>query len=260
MITETTDLRAQLRDRLKRSEPALGTMVKIADIAVIDMLHSAGYHFVVVDAEHSQLDDESVLRLLRFADVRGIAALLRVSTLDTGFVNRALEAGAAGIQLSNVTSRAQVEALIDATRYAPVGRRSISLGHARADYGRTGVAEYLRRETAQPPILVLQIESPDLRDPLSDIVDGVDVAFHGPTDMSVALGLNGSTDHETYRIERDRLTEAARERSVATGSWISAATALAECVERGERYVAIGSDIQVLARGLREQIEPGGTP
>jgi 2-keto-3-deoxy-L-rhamnonate aldolase RhmA len=251
MTSDVTELRAGLRARLAGVDPALGTMVKIDDFSVLDIARSAGFDFVVIDGEHSQLGDSGISRMLRYALALRLPAMLRVATLDTGDVNRALEAGAVGIQLSNVTSRKQVDQLIAATRYAPGGVRSISLAHPGADHSGTPIADYLEHEATQPPLLVVQIESPHLLDPLEGIIAGVDVAFHGPTDMSVALGLGGATDHQAYVRERVRLGDAALKAHVATGSWIADAATLRACIDRGERYVAIGSDLQVLGKGLR---------
>ncbi|OFV73836.1 HpcH/HpaI aldolase family protein [Rhodococcus erythropolis] len=251
MTVDRIELRAGLRARLVGSEPALGTMVKIDDFSVLDIARRAGLDFVVIDGEHSQLGDSGISRMLRYALALGLPALLRIASLEPGIINRALESGAAGIQLSNVNSRRQVVELIDATRYAPGGTRSIGLAHPGAGHGTIPIADYLEEEAAQPPLVVVQIESPHLLDPLADIIVGVDVAFHGPTDMSVALGLHGSTDHADYREERRRLDAAAMRASVPIGSWIADPGELGECIARGERYVAIGSDLQILGKGLR---------
>lgn len=251
MTSDVAEIRAGLRSRLAGADPALGTMVKIDDFSVLDIARSAGFDFVVIDGEHSQVGDSGISRLLRYSLALRLPAMVRMAALDPGVVNRALEAGAVGIQLSNVNSRKQVDDLIDATRYAPGGTRSISLAHPGADHGGTPIADYLDDEAKQPPLLVVQIESPHLLDPLDDIIAGVDVAFHGPTDMSVALGLGGATDHEAYLRERLRLGDAALKASVPTGSWISDPSAIGTCADRGERYIAIGSDLQILGKGMR---------
>ncbi|PZT90985.1 MAG: hypothetical protein DI630_30070 [Gordonia sp. (in: high G+C Gram-positive bacteria)] len=251
MTSDVVEVRAGLRARLAGAVPALGTMVKIDDFSVLDIARSAGFDFVVIDGEHSQLGDRGISRMLRYALALRLPALVRMAALDPGAVNRVLEAGAVGIQLSNVDARSQVDDLVNATRYAPGGTRSISLAHAVADHGGTPIADYLDDEARQPPLLVVQIESPHLLDPLDEIIVGVDVAFHGPTDMSVALGLGGSTDSQAYLRERLRLGDAALKAAVPTGSWISDPAALGACIDRGERYIAIGSDLQVLGKGLR---------
>jgi 4-hydroxy-2-oxoheptanedioate aldolase len=177
-----------------------GLFVKLAATEVIDVAARCGADFVVVDLEHSQLSEADALRLVRHAAAIGLPAFVRVPVLDRGQVNRLLEAGARGIQLSSVRSVAQVEALRAATRYAPAGTRSISLAHPGAGYGEVSLAEYLAAQQADPPELVAQIETADTDDPLADILAaGADVAFVGMTDLSVDLGLDGARVRE--RVE-----------------------------------------------------------
>jgi 4-hydroxy-2-oxoheptanedioate aldolase len=165
--------------------------VKLGATEVLDIAARSGLDFVVVDLEHSQLSEADGLRLARHAAAIGLPALARLPELDRGAVNRLLEAGAHGIQLSTVRSVAQVEALRAATRYAPEGNRSISLAHPGAAYGGVPLGDYLEGEALSPPELVVQIETAETDDPLPDVLAaGADVAFVGTTDLSVDLGLD----------------------------------------------------------------------
>jgi 4-hydroxy-2-oxoheptanedioate aldolase len=79
-----------------------GIFLKLPATDVVDLAADAGFDFVVVDLEHSQLADVDAFRLVRHAYAIGFPALVRIATLDRGLVNRLLEAGAAGIHLSTV--------------------------------------------------------------------------------------------------------------------------------------------------------------
>jgi 4-hydroxy-2-oxoheptanedioate aldolase len=185
-----------LRPRNRRK----GLFVKLCATEVLDIAARSGLDFVVVDLEHSQLSEADGLRLVRHAAATGLAANVRVPELDRGAVNRLLEAGARGIQLSTVRSVAQVRALRDATRYAPHGNRSVSLAHPGAAYGEIALADYLEAQAAAPPELVVQIETGTTDDPLDEILAaGADVAFVGTTDLSVDVGLDAARVRE--RVE-----------------------------------------------------------
>src|SRR5690348_9590887 len=119
-----------------RERRIVGTFVKLPALESIDLC-AAALDFCVVDHEHSQLAETDVLRLVRHASALGFPAVVRIPEVDRGLVNRLLEAGAAGLQLSSVRRAAEVRALRDAALYAPGGRRSISLAHPRAGYGAT---------------------------------------------------------------------------------------------------------------------------
>ena len=178
---------SSLREAL-RSRRLAGTFLKLPALETVEIA-AAELDFAVVDLEHSQLSDADALRLARHAWAIGFPVVVRMHELDRSLVNRLLEAGAAGIQLSTVRRAADVEALRAACLYAPGGTRSISLSHPGARYGATALGDYLAEQ--EPPLLVAQIETATTDDSLETIfAAGVDVAFVGVTDLSVDLGLD----------------------------------------------------------------------
>src|SRR5438552_2729161 len=84
-----------------------GTFVKLPALEVIEIV-APQLDFAVVDLEHSQLSEGDGLRLVRHAHVLGFPVLVRIPAVDRGLVNRVLEAGAGGIQLSTVVRAEQL--------------------------------------------------------------------------------------------------------------------------------------------------------
>ena len=154
---------SSMREALQDGRRLRGTFVKLPSVEVVEMAAGA-LDFAVVDLEHSQLAEGDALRLLHHAWALGFPAVLRVPELDRGLVNRALEAGAAGIQLSSVRSAVDVHELRDACLYAPQGTRSVSLAHSLAAFGGTTLNDYLASVAA--PLVVIQIETAETDDPL----------------------------------------------------------------------------------------------
>jgi 4-hydroxy-2-oxoheptanedioate aldolase len=193
-----------------------GLFVKLPTSEVIDLIAASGFDFAVIDLEHSQLSEAGARALVRHARAMSFPALVRLPEVDRGAVNRLLEAGAAGIQLSTVRTVSEVRALRDATRYAPEGTRSISLAHPEAGYGAVSLEDYLRSAEAHPPLIVAQIETAETLDPLEEILAaGVDVAFLGLTDLSVDVGL----DSARVRARVDDVAAAAEHAGVALGAF-----------------------------------------
>lgn len=244
-------LRRRLRAALTTAEPTVGTFVKFASPDVIELAEAAGFAFVVVDLEHSTLTEQNAVDLVRHADACGLPALVRVPEVDAAAVNRLLEAGAAGIQLSMLTRVAQTRALVAATRFAPVGRRSVSLANRAARFGAVPLARFLRAEQDDPPVLVGQIETA-WTDPLPDLIAALDVCFVGSTDLAVDLGL--PADPTVLRAAVDRVREAARSAAVAFGGWVPARAAAADLGLGDADYLVVGSDLQMLAAALRAAV------
>lgn len=204
---------SRLAEALRQNRRVRGTFVKLPSVDVIEIAAQT-LDFAVVDLEHSQLSEADALRLVRHAWVLDFPLLVRVHELDRGLVNRVLEAGAAGIQLSSVRRAAEVRELRDACLYAPEGSRSVSLAHSLASFGATPLAEYLAG--IEPPLLVIQIETRTTADPLGDLLAaGADVAFVGMTDLAVEYEL----DAERVRARVDEIAAAASAAGVTLGGF-----------------------------------------
>ena len=222
-----------------------GLFVKLPALESVELVAASPLEFAVVDLEHSQLSESDALRLVRHARVLGLRALVRIPTVDRGLVNRLLEAGAAGLQLSTVRTVTQVDGLRSAMRYAPEGARSISLAHPLAGYGGAPLPDYLARCRAAPPLLVAQIETATTDDPLEDILRaGVDVAFIGTMDLSVDLGLDSSRCEA--RIAE--IADAAANAGVTLGAF--------GLNDPRVEYDIVGSDVALLRTAIQRAADP----
>jgi len=225
---------SSLRERLQGGR-VVGTFVKLPALESVDIC-AASLDFCVVDYEHSQLSEADVLRLVRHAGAIGFPAVVRIPEVDRGLVNRLLEAGAAGIQLSSVRRVAEVEELVSAAAYAPDGSRSISLAHPQARYGGVPLGDYL--SSAEAPLIVIQLETRETEDPPADLCRaGADVAFLGLTDLLVDCGL----DEESAAARVDELAAAVAEAGIALGGFGA---------EERFRYSVVSSDVALLREAV----------
>jgi 4-hydroxy-2-oxoheptanedioate aldolase len=225
---------SSVRDRLAERQ-LKGTFVKLPAVEVIEIV-AAELDFAVVDLEHSQLTEGDCLRLVRHAYVLGFPVLVRIPSVDRGVINRVLEAGAAGLQLSTVLRVDDVAAARAAAEYAPQGTRSISLSHPLAKYGGVGLDAYVRAQEA--PLIVAQIETMTTEDPLEEILGaGPDVAFVGVTDITVDAGL----DRVRAQGRVDEILEAAAAAGVAAGGFGD---------DERFRYAVVSSDVSLLQQAV----------
>lgn len=250
MTLDCHAMRRRLREAL-RSGPVVGTFVKLPVPDLMVVLAAAEIDFVVVDLEHSTLSQAEAIDLVRSAVAADLPALVRLPSVDAGLVNRLLEAGAAGIQLSMLSTLDQRRALVDATRFAPHGRRSISLANPAAAFGAVPPHELVRLDHQDPPVLVGQVETAQT-DPLDELLAGLDVAFVGTTDLAVDLG--ESAGAEALRAAVDAVRAAASGLGIGFGGWVAARGLVDDMGLADARYVVVSSDLQVLASGLRRLV------
>ncbi|HJQ50833.1 MAG TPA: aldolase/citrate lyase family protein [Gaiellaceae bacterium] len=230
MAGALSSLRGRLRDgRL------VGTFVKLPALESVEIC-AQSLDFCVVDYEHSQLSEADVLRLVRHSAAIDFAAVVRIPEVDRGLVNRLLEAGAAGIQLSSARRVDEVRALASAVAYAPDGSRSISLAHPQARYGAVPLREYL--VSSESPLVVIQLETRETDDPPVELCRaGADVAFLGLTDLLVDCAL----DEAAATARADELAGAVREAGIALGGFGT---------EERFRYAVVSSDVALLREAV----------
>lgn len=246
------DRRRALRAELAAGRQVVGTFVKLPTPDAVELAAVAGCDFVVVDLEHSTLTEADAIGLVRHADVYGLAALVRVPHVDAALIARLLENGAAGVQLSMLQTAAQAAELLAATRFAPVGARSVSLANRVAGFGATPLADFLAAEAQDPPLLVGQIET-RVAEPWPGVVADLDVVFIGTTDLSVSLGLPPAPE---LTAVVDEVRAAATAAGAAFGGWAATRSAAAGLGLGAAGYLVVGSDLQILASGLRAALAP----
>jgi 4-hydroxy-2-oxoheptanedioate aldolase len=231
-----------LRNELRRPRALRGIFVKLPDPAVVEIA-AVTQHFIVVDLEHSSLTEGDAIALVRHASALRFPALVRVATSERERINRLLEAGATGIQLSSVESGEDLAKLSSAMRYAPEGTRSISLAHRAARYGAADLGSYVAESAADPPIVVAQLET-DLSDELlRDVLDQrPDVGFIGPTDLLVSVGLDRGLLRERLMGYADAITSA----GIALGGF--------RLSDDRVRFDVHHSDLQLLSSGLARTV------
>ena len=163
---------------------------------------------------------------------------MRLPEIDKGLVNRLLEAGAAGIQLSMVRRAAQIDELRAACRYPPHGRRSISLGHAAAAFGRSSLGDYLASQ-GEGPLVVAQIETAATDEPLDAVLAArPDVVFVGRTDLTADLEL----DEGRVLVRVEEIAAAAERAGVPLGA--------VAMDDPRVRYYVVGADLGLLAKAV----------
>lgn len=220
----------------------IGTFLKLPALEGVEIA-AANLDFAVVDLEHSQLGELEARCLIRHARALGFPTVVRVASADAERINRLLEAGAAGIQLSMVRRAESVRGLQAATQYAPRGSRSISLAHSSAGYGAVGLRDFLLSQ-GDGPLVIAQIETATTDDSLQEIAAArPDVLFVGPLDLTVDLG------HDAERV-RSRVAEIA---AVAADAGVPlGGTGVGE---HEVRYEVIGSDIALLRAAMTGMVQ-----
>lgn len=234
-----------MKSRIRADAPLIGSFVSVAHPAVVEILAGAGFEFVCIDSEHGVFDPRDVEDMIRAGDAAGVPVLVRVPGVGPE-IGRALDSGAAGVIVPRVESAADAVACVAAVNYPPHGTRGAGPGRA-SGYGRA-LGAYLG-EANDLVACIVQIETQAGLDNLEEIlaVDGVDLVFIGPGDLSVSLGVPGGTaPHEAAIL---RIHEAATARDIPTGIFTMTADDAHAWGAHGIGFFLVAGDLVFLASG-----------
>lgn len=189
----------EVRRKLGAGQEVYGLFCSIPAPQLVEMIGCAGYDFVILDSEHTLVDPQQLENLIRAAEAVGLTPFVRVPEADPGAILRALDAGAMGVVVPHVRSRADVDAAIRAARYAPQGMRSLNGGRV-PGFGRIELTEYIRRANAEV-MVVAMIEDAAGVDDLPAILagGGVDLVLEGAADLPQSYGVPWQTRHPLVR-------------------------------------------------------------
>jgi len=243
------------KDRLRANpSPSFGTWVSSSSVVVVDALKDAGFDWFVIDTEHAQVNPETVAALVAVIAGSGRIPLVRVGSVDQYRIKQALDAGAHGVLAPLVNTPDDARAVVRFAKYPPDGVRGAAAAAA-SRYGRE-LSTYLR--TANAATLVgVQIETREALDHLEEIaaVEGVDLLFVGPQDLTLSLGLGDDRTNPRVREAMRRVVAVCRSHGLVPGTLAVSAAEKRAAVEMGFQFIALASDVRFLLEGARAFLE-----
>ena len=260
--------RGRLRARLAAGEATLGTFVGAASPVTAEACAAAGVEWLVLDLEHGSGGEEQVREVIPAAGAYGVPTVVRVESGARIRIGRVLDLGAAGVMLPRMDTAEEVGQAVQHLRYPPAGDRGVATYNRACRFGLDPGA--LARANAEV-LGVVQVESASAVEQVDQIaaIDGVDVLFVGPQDLSHNLGVPFQLQSPAYLAAVERVRGAAERHGKACGLLVGDGAAAAARHAEGWRFVAIGSDATLLAAAVGAELArarrpapatPGGSP
>ena len=242
------------RERCADGKMTVGTFCAIPHPVAIEVTAAAGVDFICIDWEHAQISRERIEDLVRAADVHRVPAIIRVPGHAPESIATALDAGAAGVLVPRVSTAEQARAAVQATRYPPLGARGVGPGRAAA-YGYR-IPDYLAAANKNL-LLAIQVETADGLANIDAIagVDGVDVIFIGPGDLSVSIDAMGPTGADKLNVAIRTIAKAALSADRTVGIFRPSPDDIGTWTSAGVRFFLLASDTMFLGAGIAAGME-----
>lgn len=212
-----------------------------------EILGRAGFDWIVIDTEHAPNELPGVLAQLQALAVSDAAPVVRLAWNDQVLTKRMLDIGVQSLLVPFVETEADARRAVRHTRYPPDGVRGVATNHRANQFGR--IQGYLA--TAADEICVLvQIESAAGIENLDAIaaVEGIDGIFVGPSDLAASLGHLGNPAHPDVEAAIVAVHRRATRAGKPTGILAPIDADAHRYIELGFTFVAVGSDLSLLAR------------
>ncbi|MBO9608198.1 MAG: aldolase [Paenibacillaceae bacterium] len=229
----------RIRTMLRQGEVPIGCFVGIYSPAIVEMAGWAGFDYVVIDNEHGAFGWDQVEEMIRAAELTGLVPIVRVPDGGATSVLKALDRGAAGIHVPQINTREEAEAVVAAAKFPPLGRRGAAYSVRSARYGIDQGSGYLHRSN-DDGFVAVHIETPEAVRNIDGILDaGVDLAFIGPTDLSVSAGYPDDPQHPALLKMMDEVLAACTRKGVPVGIMAGDADAMRRRKAWGARYISV---------------------
>jgi len=242
---------SSLKRKLRSGEIALGTWITINHPDIVDALSELPLDWLVFDMEHAPLeisDAEILLMPLRGSD---ISPIIRVPWNDMVIIKRALDIGAEGILVPWINSREEAERAVSYASYPPRGLRGVGPRRA-VRYGQRSFLDYYENFEKNERIIMVQVETRKALENLDEILStpGIDVAYVGPMDLSVSLGIPMRFSDARFQDALKNVRDACERHGVTPGIHAFSPEQAQEFISQGFRFVALMSDIGLMRRSL----------
>jgi 4-hydroxy-2-oxoheptanedioate aldolase len=217
------------------------------------MVGVAGLDFVIIDMEHASFSTGEVADLIAWIHAGEVAPFVRVPQIEYHLIARVLDAGALGVMVPNVKTGAEARLIVDAVKYAPLGKRGAGIGGALTSFRTETPAEFIDYSNRNTTI-ICQIESVEGLENLDEIAStpGVDILWVGHTDLSLSMGIPGQFQDQRFLDALAQVAATAQKHGCKAGIQPGNAEQARQWMDIGYNVISYSSDYAIYLRALTE--------
>lgn len=245
----------RLRTALAARVPTFGVIVTMPSVQVVQTLASAGVDWIIIDMEHSAIGLDAAHAMIAATAGTPLVPLVRLPWSHPWQAKTVLDLGAMGVAFPMICSASQAREAVRSVRYPPDGERLWGPFYAPMKTGQS-MAEYIATAN-QSVAAIVTIEHPDAIACIDEIlaVPGIDVAFIGPGDLAMALGIPGQFEHPLFRQAVADAEAGILRSASALGGVARTPEQARQMLERGYRAIVFGFDWMLLQQSASRFIE-----
>ncbi len=243
-----------IKDRLARGELVMavgvGRLMHHNLIQIIGI--QGGFHALWFDHEHVGFSIENLEVATLAARSQGLDNFVRIAPTDYALVTRCLESGGGGIMAAQVFTAEQAEEIVRWTKFHPRGNRGLNTGGWDGQFATIPPAEFCEKANRET-FVAIQIETEQSVVECDAIaaIDGVDLLFVGPSDLSQSLGVTGDFFNQKCIDAIDRVSVACEKHGKHWGAVTVSPEHADMLIEKGCKLLSPTSDSKIVNMGVQ---------
>ncbi|KAF8837812.1 Phosphoenolpyruvate/pyruvate domain-containing protein [Paxillus ammoniavirescens] len=260
-----------LTQAFKAAKPAFGAWITLPGVINARTVAQSSSHlsWVMIDCEHGltslQPGAAESIQAITGLGSNAPSAIVRIPatgiSTGTGWqIKYALDAGARGVLVPMVSNADKAREIVSDSRFPPGGRRGFGSPFTQGTWGITAT-EYLQSANDRVTVMV-QIETKEGVSNVEEIaaVDGIDVLFIGPYDLSLTLGYPTPSPDPHPEVEKviQQILKAAHSKGKKCAIFCTSGTQSYKRAQEGFDMINVtidsGAMIESISRNLEDAI------
>lgn len=242
MINQIRNVRKKLGE-----EAIYGVFSKTCDPGIIECMGHNNFDFVILDLEHGPNTVQTMQNLIRAAELSEILPIVRIKEGVESVIGEVLDIGAGGIQIPQVTTAEMAKHYVELSKFAPLGKRGVCRFVRAAHYSSMDRKQYF--DEANESIIIAQIEGDEAIQNIDEIieVEGIDIIFLGPYDLSQSLGVPGEIEHPLVVEKLNEIIERCNQKGKCVGIFADTIEQGRNWIAKGVKYMAYSVDMGIMS-------------
>lgn len=246
-----------LKERIQSGEAVHGCWINLGSLVSAEIIGHAGFDWVLIDLEHGAGDYTIMYNQLQILAGTPTTSFVRIDNTVRPNVQHILDAGACGIMFPQIQTPEEADLAVRMMYYPPRGIRGMAKMVRATSFGQQ--ANVYFNSLKETIVGIIQIETLNSINHIDDIaaIDGVDVLFVGPNDLSLALDVFGQLDHPLYQQAIKEVARAARKYNKSAGVLLldGKENEYNMYYQLGYRFLACGADGSFVAKGASDMVK-----
>lgn len=248
-------MRNILKEKLKENKSIIGPFMKLPSPAVVEIIGTAGFDYAIIDCEHGPLDMLKAEEMIRSAHLSNLGAVIRVSENNPVLISRALDIGADAVQIPQISCKEEAVEAVKAAKFQPLGERGVCRYVRAAGYSSVVKSEYFSSAN-EDTMVILQVEGLEGINNIDDIleVEGVDIIFIGPYDLSQSLGCTGDVENPLVVNKMKEVVEKAKAKNKIIGTFVDDIKTAHKYTKEGLQYISYSVDVGIIYNKFKNDL------